>query len=91
MSLKRTWLAGLVVLALLVAACGPDMATPVPGGQATASTQAPTQAVTVAPTQGAQATDTPVTSVKPPVDPNDWRTQGSADATVTMIEYSEFQ
>jgi len=85
MSLKRTWLAVLVVLALLVAACGPDMSTPVPGGQAT------TEAATPAATQAVQATDTPVTSVKPPVDPNDWRTQGSADATVTMIEYSEFQ
>ena len=85
MSLKRTWLAVLVVLALLVAACGPDMSTPVPGGQT------PTEAATPAATQAAQATNTPVTSVKPPVDPNDWRALGSADATVTLTEYSDFQ
>ena len=87
MRLKRTWLAVLVALALLVAACGPDMSTSTPSGQATA----PTQAATPGATPAVQATDTPATSAKPPVDPNDWRIQGSADATVTMIEYSEFQ
>ena len=91
MSLKRTWLAALVVLALLVAACGPDMSTPTPGGQATASTQAPAQAGTPVATQGVQATDTPVASSDLPVDPNDWRALGSADAKVTLIEYSDFQ
>ena len=83
MRLKHTWLAALVALALLVAACGPDMSTSTPGGQATASTQAPTQAATTAVTQS------PTTG--PVVDPNDWRTLGSADAKVTLIEYSDFQ
>jgi len=83
MYLKRTWLAALVVLALVVAACGPDMAAPIPTGQATASTQAPTQAATTAVTQS------PTTG--PVVDPNDWRTLGSADAEVTLTEYSDFQ
>ena len=91
MRLKHTWLAALVALALLVAACGPDMSTPTPGGQATASTQAPTQAATPAPTQAVKATDTPAASGELPVDPNDWRTLGSADAKVTLIEYSDFQ
>lgn len=91
MRLKRTWLAALVALALLVAACGPDLSTPIPGGQTTAPTQAPTQAATSVPTQGVQATDTPVTSGNLPVDPNDWRTLGLADAKVTFIEYSDFQ
>ncbi|MBN1135334.1 MAG: hypothetical protein JXM73_02045 [Anaerolineae bacterium] len=96
MNLKRMWLAALVALALVVAACGPDMSTPTPGGQATASTQAPTQAATspgqtpVA-TQGVQPTSAPVAPGDLPVDPNDWRTLGSADAAVTFIEYSEFQ
>lgn len=85
MSLKRTWLAALVVLALLVAACGPDMSTPVPGGQT------PAQAATPVATQAVQATDTPKASGELPVDPNDWRALGSADATVTLIEYSDFQ
>jgi len=87
MHLKRTWLAALVALALVVAGCGPDMATPTPGGQATASTQAATPVAT----QGVQATDAPVASGELPVDPNDWRTLGSADAEVTLIEYSDFQ
>jgi len=91
MRLKRTWLAALVALALVVAACGPDMSTPTPGGQATASTQAPTQAATPVATQGVQATDTPVATANLPVDPNDWRTLGSAEAQVTLIEYSDFQ
>jgi len=86
MRLKRTWLAVLIALALVVAACGPDMSTPTPSGQATASTQAPTQAATPV-----QATDTPVELGDLPVDPNDWRTLGSADAKVTLIEYSDFQ
>ncbi len=90
MHLKRMWLVALVALAslaLLVAACGPDMSTPTPSGQATA----PTQAATPVATQGVQATDTPVASGDLPVDPNDWRALGSADATVTLIEYSDFQ
>ncbi len=91
MRLKRTWLAALVALALLVAACGPDMSTPLPSGQPTASPQAPTQAATPVATQGVQATDTPVELSNLPVDPNDWRTLGSADAKVTLIEYSDFQ
>jgi len=91
MRLKRTWLAVLIALALVVAACGPDMSTPTPSGQATASTQAPTQAATSVATQGVQATDTPVELGDLPVDPNDWRTLGSADAKVTLIEYSDFQ
>ena len=90
MHLKRVWLvalAALVALALLVAACGPDMSTSTPGGQATA----PTQAATPVATQGVQATDTPAASGELPVDPNDWRTLGSAEAKVTLIEYSDFQ
>jgi len=88
MRLKRTWLAALVALALVVAACGPDMSTPTPSGQATASTQAPTQAATP-PGKTPAVTQPPATS--PAVDPNDWRTLGSADAKVTLIEYSDFQ
>ena len=94
MNLKRVWLVALVALtslALVAAACGPDLATPIPTSQATASTQAPAQAGTPVATQGVQATDTPVASSDLPVDPNDWRALGSADAKVTLIEYSDFQ
>jgi hypothetical protein len=92
MHVKRTWLAALVALALLVAACGPDMSTPIPSGQTTAPTQAATSpGQTPVATQGVSATATPVAPGDLPVDPNDWRTLGSADATVTLIEYSDFQ
>jgi len=90
MNLKRIWLMALVVL-VLVAACGPTISAPTPSGQATAPIQAPTQAATPVATQVVQATDTPVAPSDLPVDPNDWRTLGSADAKVTLIEYSDFQ
>jgi len=87
MNLKRIWLIALVVLAL-VAACGPAITTPVPSGQATVSTQAPTEAATL-PTKTPVATKSPAPA--PTQDPNDWRTLGSADAKITLIEYSDFQ
>ena len=94
MNLKRIWLVALVVLAL-VAACGSSITAPTPSGQATASTQAPTQAAalptkTPVATQGVQPTAKPVAPGELPVDPNDWHALGSADAKVTVIEYSDF-
>jgi hypothetical protein len=83
MNLKRMWLVALVAL-VMVAACGPDMATPIPTGQATAPTQAATP-----PGETPEATQSPAPG--PAVDPNDWRTLGSADAKVTLMEYSDFQ
>jgi len=77
MKQRHSWLLGLLVLALVLAACGPDMATP---------TAAPE------PTSGGeelQATAPP--AVDYPVDGDDWHVLGEPDAPVTMIEYSDFQ
>lgn len=101
MKRKNKWpivVAVLAVIALLAAACGPELPTSTPGaalGDATAG--APTAAPTVAATTPATKPSTTVPTPTPagtgtlPVDQNDWHVLGSADAPVTMIEYSEFQ
>jgi hypothetical protein len=97
MKRRHDWLIALVAVALLVVACGPEMATPTPGGagaspEATDMRLPPTQVVagetseTQTSTPGAEVAAPPV-----PVDPNDWRTLGWPDAPVTMVEYSDFQ
>ncbi|MFN2244080.1 MAG: hypothetical protein ACK2U2_17425 [Anaerolineae bacterium] len=73
---KYGWLLGLLVVAMLVAACGPEMSTPTP---------APTSDGGGEP----QATAPGVGEL--PVDAGDWHLLGSPDAPVTMIEYSDFQ
>jgi protein-disulfide isomerase len=85
--MKRTygWLVVLVAAALLVAACGPEMATPTPG-----ATEASVSTAPAVPTQPVQLTQ-PASSTGLPVDPGDWHVLGSADAPVTVIEYSDFQ
>ena len=81
---RHVWLLVLVVAALLVAACGPEMITP------TAPTEA---AVVVESTEvqekGTTAEPEPTADVQ--VDEDDWRVLGSADAPVTIVEYSDFQ
>jgi hypothetical protein len=103
MKKRRSWLIALVVGALLVVACGPAMTTPTPGGagptsEATTTNVPPTEAVAGATSE--TATSVPATEAIPgtevagppvPVDPNDWRTHGWADAPVTIVEYSDFQ
>jgi predicted small lipoprotein YifL len=85
MTRRLNWLLALLVLTMLVAACGPDMVTPTPGAE---PEEADTQ-----PTAPAEESPEPVvlTAGELPVDEDDWRALGSADAPVTMIEYSDFQ
>jgi hypothetical protein len=83
---KYSWLLGLLVVAMLVAACGPEMSTPTPvatsdGGGASQPT---------APTEEDQEPTAPVVG-ELPVDAEDWHVLGAPDAPVTMIEYSDFQ
>lgn len=87
MSRKYIWLMALVVGALLVAACGPEMVTPTPIAELTATS----------PSSVSEATaDTPESSPPPssgeyPVDADDWHVLGSPDAPVTILDYSDFQ
>ena len=80
---RHVWLFVLAVAALLVAACGPEMITPM----------VPTDAVIVESTdvqeEGTTAEPEPTADVQ--VDEDDWRVLGSADAAVTIVEYSDFQ
>jgi protein-disulfide isomerase len=99
MNRTRVWLialAGLLSMVLVVAACGPQMASPTPKTAAVASptavaakTPAAGQTPSAAkPTAAAAAT---VDTGKLPVDAEDWHALGPADAAVTVIEYSDFQ
>jgi protein-disulfide isomerase len=89
MSRKHGWLMVLVVVALLAVACGPEMPTTAPTEGATAAAEPPTAAAVA---------KTPTTAQKEPATPagqsvasGDVHSLGSADAPVTMIEYSDFQ
>jgi protein-disulfide isomerase len=92
MNRKHGWLIALAIVTLLLAACGPQMATPTPkpdtGSPPTAASASP---VATAPQVTAQPTVEPVDLSKLPVDPNDWHALGSPDAPVTVVEYSDFQ
>lgn len=105
-TLKKLWLIVLVIGALAVVACGPEMATPTPGDkQVSGGTPSPDMAAvktaTVAPTEGSPsdeaptatepAGETPSTGAELPVDEEDWHVLGSPDAPVTIYEYSDFQ
>ena len=93
MKKRQGWLIVLAVTVLLVAACGPQMATPTPQGEAAAATGEPRRRPPWlhTPTTAGEPTGAPTSAAELPVDANDWRALGSADAAVTIIEYSDFQ
>jgi hypothetical protein len=93
MKKRQGWLLTLAVTVLLLAACGPQMATPTPQGEAAApSGETPTEAAVAAtPTTAEEPTGAPTAAAELPADPNDWHVLGSADAAATIIEYSDFQ
>jgi protein-disulfide isomerase len=90
---KHRWLIALAIVALVVAACGPQPATPTakPAEPTTGASPA-SQATVPAATKVAQPTaaTVPLDLGKLPVDPNDWHALGPADAPVTVVEFSEF-
>lgn len=92
MSRKLGWLMVLVMLALVLAACGPEMATPTPAAEMEATSQSPT-AAPAGETAGAEpgSTSQPSASTDLPVDADDWHVLGSPDAAVTIVEYTDYQ
>ena len=86
MTRKYSWLLVLLVLTMLVAACGPDMATPTPAAKPEEEVDAPPTAPAE---EGPEATAPAADELS--VDADDWRVLGSPDAPVTVIEYSDFQ
>jgi hypothetical protein len=93
MGKKYVWLIVLLIVSLLVAACGPEMATPTPRDEATAGdAETPTKAPVAEETEPTkESTDGPETPGELPVDAEDWHILGSREAPVTIIEYSDFQ
>ena len=96
MKRKTSWLVALVAVALLVVACGPEMATPTPGGagpgpEVTDTSLPPTEAVAGETSEATSIPGTEVAGPPVPVDPNDWRSHGWPEAPVTIVEYSDFQ
>ena len=85
---NNVWLLTLVIMALLVAACGPQMETP---AAEEGATSAPPP--TASPVQEEEATpgEAGTSAGYDLVDPDDWHVQGAADAPVTIVEYSDFQ
>lgn len=93
MRLKHGWLIVLVVAVLLVASCGGPLGAPTSAPEAT-QTSSPTpesseQEVVAEPDE--EPTETSAAPAELPVDSDDWRTLGSPDAPVTIVEYSDFQ
>jgi protein-disulfide isomerase len=98
MSIKHGFFIVLVIVTLLVAACGPEMATPTPADEVTADSSSPPKAsagetpVGEAPeSRPTSAGEEPEPAGELPVDADDWHVLGSPEAPVTIIEYSDFQ
>ena len=92
MNFKHVWLVALVAVALVVSACGPQMATPTPVEEAAAETATPAQAAqSPTATQGEEQVQEPPSVAELSIDPDDWHVLGSPDAPVTIVEYADFQ
>ena len=89
------WLIVLLVGALLVAACGPEMATPTPSTGSADTSPSATVAEASPPATAEEAGETPESQpaapAELPVDADDWHVLGSPDAPVTIVDYSDFQ
>jgi hypothetical protein len=95
MGKRHSWLIALVILAFLVAACGPTMATPTPGEDTSSgdSSSSGTASVENTPTvsQEPAPTEPSASGGDLPVDEDDWHVLGSPDALVTIVDYSDYQ
>jgi hypothetical protein len=86
----------LVIVALLVVACGPQEGALTLSDQATAEQSEPAAAAET-PSAAAveevkeEPTESPASSAELPQDEGDWHVLGAADAPVTIVEYSDFQ
>ena len=101
MQRRHGWLMALVIVTLVVAACGPQMVTPTPSEDtasedSSAAGMAPVKTPTEA-TSGDVSTvenDPPeedISAADLPADADDWHVLGSPDAAVTIVEYADFQ
>jgi protein-disulfide isomerase len=86
MKRNYSWLLVLLVVAMLVAACGPEMSTPTPA----ATTEGASESQATALPEPSQAPTEPALG-ELPVNADDWHVLGSPDAPVTMFEFSDFQ
>ena len=85
------WFLVLVIAALLVAACGPQMATSLPVEEASSTPASPSATEAPQATQESPSGGAGSGAGYEVVDPNDWHVQGTAEAPVTIVEYSDFQ
>jgi hypothetical protein len=94
MKKRYAWLVSLLVIAVLVAACGPQMATPTPEDVAVVGDGPTEEAPTAAAqedTPTATATEAQSEELGSLVQSDDWHILGSADAPVTIVDFSDFQ
>jgi protein-disulfide isomerase len=103
MKLGKLWIIALVIVGLLVAACGPEIATPTTAPAEAPTTQQDETAAAPAagqtePTESPAATESaggPTAAPEPtdqaPAAADDWHVLGSETASVVMVEFSDFQ
>lgn len=94
MAKRFSWSIALLVAALLIAACGSEMATPTPSAESADTSPSATVAdASPAATEedAGETPESPAAPAKLPVDSDDWHVLGSPEATVTIVEYSDFQ